>query len=142
MLFKQSKKETCDACNNLEDADCLNLLKISFSSIDDLTEKLTLEKEILSHKYSCGASLSDESCLSYLDEKMGTLSNDDQLSLLTKVCYSGSLYVEVPASIPEESRDEDSTSGAVEEANTMGDGEPLANGEHPESAPEASKATH
>eukprot|EP00617_Octactis_speculum_P003592 CAMPEP_0185792814 /NCGR_PEP_ID=MMETSP1174-20130828/159136_1 /TAXON_ID=35687 /ORGANISM="Dictyocha speculum, Strain CCMP1381" /LENGTH=279 /DNA_ID=CAMNT_0028487907 /DNA_START=44 /DNA_END=883 /DNA_ORIENTATION=+ len=106
-LFKlSSKKVSCDACDSLGDSACLDLLQSALNSLDD-TEKLPLEKNMLAHKYSCGASLSDDSCLSYLDGKISTLTNDDQLTLLTEACYDGTLAVDAPEVTEEPESDEE-----------------------------------
>jgi len=134
-----SKKVTCDACDSLGDADCLSLLQSALDSVDDLTEKLALEKEILSHKYSCGSSLSDDSCLSYLDGKMGTLTNDEQLSLLTEACSAGNLPVDAPpaAEVTEEVPDGTDEADAPEDTDEAKAPEGFDEAQAPEGSDEA-----
>jgi len=92
-ISELSSEVSCDACVDLTDDECLGVLQSALTSLED-PEKLSLEKDLLSHKFSCGNSLSDESCLAYLDSKIDTLSNDEQLSLLKEECSSGNLNVQ------------------------------------------------
>lgn len=80
----------CGACAGVDHEECMRVLTAAFVKLED-ADKLTLEKEIFKGKYSCGSSLSEDHCLSYLDGKFGVMSDTEKFSVLLETCNDGTL---------------------------------------------------